>query len=532
MNTPRFIGVLGSAIFASTLCAQPITDDFDLYPVGEFPASAWGDIGDRSDTSTSEIPTMRIIETTDPAGQPTRALQTLREPGTNGIFSDIEPADIHRLSMDVRIDGFPFPNSGWPAGLGFVQYSGKGDVNNNPQAILYSWTDGYWRLFVAPGGGRPAIDQLLFGPRFTLNKWYTISLEADTQSGRFEARVSDAQTGELINALIHNYDHDNDWDPVGDQYNSIVFFDGDTEESSPFGQATIDRLEYTPIFTEGFEDDFESYAVGPVPVGQWNDVFDRVGDPTVPAPTANLIETIGPDGEPTQAIQTVAALRSASGIYREVSPADFQSVSVDVRIDQFAGPGQGWPIGVGFSGAGENPDINGNPQALIYAWTTRVWNLFITRGAGGLVADTTIVMPPVEVDKWYTLTLEMYTDRGMFSATVADAATGVVLGEASHQVTNMDASLRMLDAIAFFDGEVPGATTFGQATLDSVVYRATRPPECRVDYTGDGLLDFFDVSAFLDAFAADDASADLTNDGLFNFFDVSAFLAAFVKGCP
>ena len=55
---------------------------------------------------------------------------------------------------------------------------------------------------------------------------------------------------------------------------------------------------------------------------------------------------------------------------------------------------------------------------------------------------------------------------------------------------------------------------------------------CPADLTGDGQLNFFDVSAFLAAFAAQDPAADFTGDAQFNFFDVSAFLAAFAAGCP
>jgi len=55
---------------------------------------------------------------------------------------------------------------------------------------------------------------------------------------------------------------------------------------------------------------------------------------------------------------------------------------------------------------------------------------------------------------------------------------------------------------------------------------------CPADLTGDGSLNFFDVSAFLSAFAAMDPVGDFTGDGQFNFFDVSAFLAAFAAGCP
>lgn len=55
---------------------------------------------------------------------------------------------------------------------------------------------------------------------------------------------------------------------------------------------------------------------------------------------------------------------------------------------------------------------------------------------------------------------------------------------------------------------------------------------CPADLTGDGMLNFFDVSVFLQAFGAQDPLADFTDDGLFNFFDVSAFLSAFAAGCP
>jgi outer membrane protein assembly factor BamB len=64
------------------------------------------------------------------------------------------------------------------------------------------------------------------------------------------------------------------------------------------------------------------------------------------------------------------------------------------------------------------------------------------------------------------------------------------------------------------------------------IFSINPPPPCSADLTGDGLLDFFDVSAFLTAFIAQDPLADFTDDDLFNFFDVSAFLAAFAAGCP
>ncbi len=55
---------------------------------------------------------------------------------------------------------------------------------------------------------------------------------------------------------------------------------------------------------------------------------------------------------------------------------------------------------------------------------------------------------------------------------------------------------------------------------------------CVADFTGDGKLNFFDVSAFVNAFAAHDPAADLTGEGAFDFFDVSAFINAYTMGCP
>ena len=55
---------------------------------------------------------------------------------------------------------------------------------------------------------------------------------------------------------------------------------------------------------------------------------------------------------------------------------------------------------------------------------------------------------------------------------------------------------------------------------------------CPADINGDGVQNFFDVSAFLNLFSAGDPQADLNGDGVFNFFDVSAFLNAFSAGCP
>jgi hypothetical protein len=55
---------------------------------------------------------------------------------------------------------------------------------------------------------------------------------------------------------------------------------------------------------------------------------------------------------------------------------------------------------------------------------------------------------------------------------------------------------------------------------------------CPADFFQDGTLDFFDITSFIKALAANEADADFNSDGRWNFFDISEFLSAFAAGCP
>ena len=74
----------------------------------------------------------------------------------------------------------------------------------------------------------------------------------------------------------------------------------------------------------------------------------------------------------------------------------------------------------------------------------------------------------------------------------------------------------------------------GGESESAYVFTVPQAPQslCIADLTGDGVLNFFDVSAFLSAFASNDPIADFTGDNTWNFFDVSAFLSSFANGCP
>lgn len=70
-------------------------------------------------------------------------------------------------------------------------------------------------------------------------------------------------------------------------------------------------------------------------------------------------------------------------------------------------------------------------------------------------------------------------------------------------------------------------------TADAVLAVPYRPA-CPADLAPPvGVLDFFDLAAFLGAFSRQDSAADLARPfGQFDFFDVSAYLRAFNAGCP
>ena len=56
--------------------------------------------------------------------------------------------------------------------------------------------------------------------------------------------------------------------------------------------------------------------------------------------------------------------------------------------------------------------------------------------------------------------------------------------------------------------------------------------ECLADLNDDRVLNFFDVTIFIEAFTTQSVDADFNGDGLLNFFDVSSFLETYLAGCP
>ncbi len=71
-----------------------------------------------------------------------------------------------------------------------------------------------------------------------------------------------------------------------------------------------------------------------------------------------------------------------------------------------------------------------------------------------------------------------------------------------------------------------GQTVSQPATLEVTV-------GCTADFDNNGVLNFFDVAAFIDAYNTQSPAADLAAPfGVLNFFDVAAFISAYNAGCP
>jgi len=116
---------------------------------------------------------------------------------------------------------------------------------------------------------------------------------------------------------------------------------------------------------------------------------------------------------------------------------------------------------------------------------------------------------------------------------VADSTTAVLLsvdatGDGQSESGAVDLPVPGQYFIVVDNDNTNATQTYDLLTIFTTLVVET----CPADMNGDGVLDFFDISAFLTAFSSQDPDADFTDDGVFDFFDISAFLTAFSAGCP
>lgn len=111
------------------------------------------------------------------------------------------------------------------------------------------------------------------------------------------------------------------------------------------------------------------------------------------------------------------------------------------------------------------------------------------------------------------------------------AATVLVYTQSEPRAFELGAMLPSYNtsSVAVSDLNADGAAdviTASSYSLSELRVHWGSPAPCPADLTGDGRVNFFDISAFLRR------RPDWNGDGLFNFFDVSGFLQDFSLGCP
>ncbi|MCC5823682.1 MAG: hypothetical protein LAT64_10885 [Phycisphaerales bacterium] len=84
--------------------------------------------------------------------------------------------------------------------------------------------------------------------------------------------------------------------------------------------------------------------------------------------------------------------------------------------------------------------------------------------------------------------------------------------------------------------EASGPSEAGPYTLTGGFWAGVAPssPGCSPADLAEpfGVLNFFDVAAYIALYNAGDPAADFTGDGQLNFFDVAEFIAIYNQGCP
>lgn len=129
-----------------------------------------------------------------------------------------------------------------------------------------------------------------------------------------------------------------------------------------------------------------------------------------------------------------------------------------------------------------------------------------------------------------------YTDTvssGLDFAYVYDIASGELLSTLAPSDHGLEDSFA--GSIALENGIVVGSATdvndSEELNASLYIFDLNAPP-CPADFTGDGEVNFFDISVFLYALGRREQIADLNNDSKWNYYDVSEFLASINAGCP
>lgn len=221
--------VLAICALASHAAAQTvISDDFESYSTGAFPAPDWLDVAEVPDPPLAPVPSCLVETTTGPDGQPTQAVSTIEFMGAaQGFYRFVPLSKRYIVSADVRVDRFVdraySEVSDWTWEVGVGQYVPGEDFCCTPQVGIYgsAFTQG-WRLFVVGTGGAYA-DIDLEVP-VDIGRWYHVEMDLDAVTGAVRSRIADAATGEQ---LCDRLDVIAGWTDADGKFDVVNFFESD-----------------------------------------------------------------------------------------------------------------------------------------------------------------------------------------------------------------------------------------------------------------------------------------------------------------
>lgn len=228
-----------------------IVEDFESYPVSSFPSPTWLDVRTLIPSPNTPNPSGRVAGTTGPSGGTTRAFRTTRAVGASqGIFARFTPTRHVSIAADVRFDAWDNSTNGngggWPMALGFFKATQGADPNFAPQVMVFAdSTNRTWALYTQTGESFATAQFFaLSSVAPSLNTWYRLSLQLDTQTGLVSASVRISTSANFIaNAtfVIPN------WEPGTARYNVGAALDGEYGTNATLGgQATVDNITLVP----------------------------------------------------------------------------------------------------------------------------------------------------------------------------------------------------------------------------------------------------------------------------------------------
>lgn len=189
---------------------------------------------------------------------------------------------------------------------------------------------------------------------------------------------------------------------------------------------------------------------------------------------------------------------------------------------EMAASDKGWAVGY--------KALPGTNQPMIAEWDGSAWTetaLDPLPGVGGILRGIAVVSP----DEAYAL--GVLTDA-------ADQAQLLIYRYDGASWSRMDPAPtagvgnQFMAATSTPDGTIWGAGIYVRSDSGPLTQRLACDTTCDADLAPPfGVLNFFDLAAYIALFSAGDPAADLAPpEGVLNFFDVSAYLSAFNAGCP